>query len=72
MLRIDHNEFGLFFLGTMCMRCKREGSHHRFLADNHMNPREKPNVLAELTQVEEMLIARASPILQVMHSIGGK
>ena len=37
-----------------------------------MNPGEKPNVLAELTQVEEMLIARASPILQVMHSIGGQ
>ena len=37
-----------------------------------MNPGEQPNVLAELTQVEEMLIARASPILQVMHSIGGQ
>ena len=59
-------------IGTMCMRCKREGSHHRFSADNHMNLGEQPNVLADLRQVEEMLIARASPILQVMHSIGGQ
>ena len=54
------------------MKCNREGSHHRFSADNHMNPGEKPNVLAELTQVEEMLVARASQILHVMHSIGGQ
>ena len=32
----------------------------------------QPCVLQYLTQVEEMLIARESPILQVMHSIGGQ
>ena len=32
----------------------------------------QPHVLEDLTQVEEMLIARASPILQVMHAIGGQ
>ena len=32
----------------------------------------QPHVLEDLTQVEEMLIACASPILQVMHSIGGQ
>ena len=37
-----------------------------------MNPGLQPLILGSLTQVEEMLIARASPILQVMHSIGGQ
>ena len=58
--------------GPMCMRCLREESNHRFSATNHMDLRNQPHVLEDLTQVEEMLIARASPILQVMHSIGGQ
>lgn len=58
--------------GPMCMRCKREGTRHRFSSQNHMDPGSQPRVLAELTQVEKMLIARASPILQVMYSIGGQ
>ncbi len=58
--------------GPMCMRCRREGTNHRFSARNHMDPGTQPYVLAVLTQVEEMLIARASPILQVMHSMGGQ
>ena len=37
-----------------------------------MDPRTQPRVLEDITQVEEMLIAHASPILQVMHSIGGQ
>jgi len=37
-----------------------------------MDPGLKPRVLADLTQVEEMSIARVNPILQVMHSIGGQ
>ena len=37
-----------------------------------MDPGTQPHVLEDLTQVEEMLIARPSPILQVMHSIGGQ
>ena len=56
--------------GSMCTRCKKEGNRHRFSSGNHMNPGLQPLVLASLTQIEEMLIARASPILQVMHSIG--
>lgn len=56
----------------MCIKCKRKGIDHRFSTDNHMNPRRRPKVLTELTQAEEMLIARASLILQVMHSIGGE
>ena len=37
-----------------------------------MDPRSQPSELANLTQVEEMLIARVSPILQVTHAIGGQ
>ena len=37
-----------------------------------MDPGTQPHVLEDLTQVEEMLIARVSPILQVTHSIGGQ
>ena len=37
-----------------------------------MDPSEKPDVLSVLTQVEEMLIARVNPILQVTHACGGK
>ena len=58
--------------GPMCTRCKKEGNRHRFSSGNHMNLGLQPLVLASLTQIEEMLIARASPILQVMHSIGGQ
>ena len=37
-----------------------------------MNPRKQPPVLSLLTQVEEMLIARVNPILQVTHACGGQ
>eukprot|EP01018_Ginkgo_biloba_P016121 Gb_08820 [translate_table: standard] len=37
-----------------------------------MDPKEQPYVLAVLTQVEEMLIPRVSPILQVSHAPGGQ
>ena len=59
-------------IGPICTRCKREGNKHIFSSQNHMNPGLQPLILGSLTQVEEMLIARASPILQVMHSIGGQ
>ena len=49
--------------GPMCLRCLREGSNHIFLVTNHMDPGFQPRVLQDLTQVEEMLIARASQIL---------
>ena len=47
----------------MCVQCLQERSNHRFSAMNHMDPGTQPHVLEDLTQVEEMLIARASPIL---------
>ena len=59
-------------IGPMCVQCLREGSNHIFLATNHMDPGTQPHILEDLTQVEEMLIAHESPILQVMHSIGGQ
>ena len=56
----------------MCVRCLREGSNHRFSTRNHMDLGTQPHVLEDLTQIEEMLIACASPILHAIHSIGGK
>ena len=37
-----------------------------------MNPGKQPPVLSILTQVEELLIARVNPILQVTHARGGQ
>ena len=37
-----------------------------------MDPGIQPPILAVLTQVEEMLISRANPILQVTHAHGGQ
>jgi hypothetical protein len=37
-----------------------------------MDPRHQPIVLSIITEVEEMLIARVSPILQVRHVVGGQ
>ena len=37
-----------------------------------MDPAAQPNVLSILTQIEEMLIARVNPILQVKHACGGQ
>ena len=37
-----------------------------------MDPGDQPHVLNVLTQVEEMLIARVNPILQVTHARGGQ
>ena len=56
-------------IGPMCVICLREGTNHRIPGRNHMDPRNQPHALEVLTQVEDMLIARASPTLQVMHSI---
>ena len=50
-------------IGPMCVQCLREGSNHIFSATNHMDPGTQPHILEYLTQVEEMLIACASPIL---------
>ena len=50
-------------IGPMSMRFERERTHHKFSAQNHMDPRSQPRVLAVLIQVVEMLIACTSPIL---------
>ena len=55
-----------------CSRCILESKGHRFSLDNNMDPGKQPSVLAVLTQVEEMLISRANPILQVTHAHGGQ
>eukprot|EP00111_Clytia_hemisphaerica_P020703 TCONS_00061034-protein len=50
----------------ICTRCKRDkGTPKKFSADNNMKPSPVPEALKGLTQVEEMLIARAFPVMQV-------
>ena len=50
----------------MCLRCKRDnGSPRKFSFENNMVPSKVPAALQGLTQVEEMLIARAFPVIQV-------
>ena len=58
--------------GPICKRCKNEKGCNRFSHWNNMYPSEQPRVLGILTQVEEMLIALVSPILQVTHARGGQ
>ena len=58
--------------GPMCSRCQQEKGNNRFSTDNNIDPGSQPPELADLTQVEEMLIARVSPILQVTHAVGGQ
>ena len=53
-------------------RCYSEKNGHRFSLWNNMDPGEQPLVLSILTQVEEMLILRVNPILQVTHACGGQ
>ena len=55
-----------------CSRCSNERHGHRFSTDNNMDPGNQPIELARLTQIEEILIARFNPILQVTHARGGK
>jgi hypothetical protein len=58
--------------GPICSRCQQEKENNQFSVENNMDPGSQPSELANLTQVEEMLIARVSPILQVTHAIGGQ
>lgn len=57
---------------TTCYRCISEKNGNRFSKWNHMDPGEQPQCLKVLTQIEEMLIARISPILQVTYARGGQ
>ncbi|XP_057825708.1 uncharacterized protein LOC131037537 [Cryptomeria japonica] len=58
--------------GPVCNRCKQERGINRLSAINNMDPGPQPPELACLTQVEEILIARLNPILQVTHATGGQ
>ena len=53
-----------------CSRCTKERHGHRFSIDNNMDPGKQPCELVCLTQIEEMVIARVNPILQVTHARG--
>ena len=58
--------------GPICHRCRQEKNEHRFSASNNMDHGPQPLQLSNLTQIEEMLIARINPILQVTHATGGQ
>ncbi|KAH9293492.1 hypothetical protein KI387_041308, partial [Taxus chinensis] len=58
--------------GPICTRCYSERNGHHFSSWNNMDPGVQPHVLGVLTQVEEMLIARVNPIMQVSHARGGQ
>ena len=53
-----------------CSRYTGERHGHRFSLENNMDPGRQPVVPAHLTQIEEMLIARVNPILQVTYTRG--
>ena len=57
----------------VCVRCQRD-KHvpKRFSADNDMDPGCVPECLEGMTQVEEMLIARATPIMTGYQKHGGQ
>lgn len=57
----------------VCTRCKRDkGETKRYSNENDMWPGEVPACLQGLSQVEEMLIARACPIMCVFRKHGGQ
>ena len=58
--------------GPICNRCLQEIGIHRFSSSNNMDLGCQLQDLKNLTQVEEMLIARVNPILQVTHATGGQ
>lgn len=58
--------------GPVYRRCKSERGAHCFSQYNNMDRGEQPHILRVLTQVEEILISRVNPILQVTHARGGK
>ena len=57
----------------VCSGCSRDKkSPKKFSSENSMIPSPVPNELKDLTQVEEMLIARALPIMRVYMKPGGQ
>ena len=56
-----------------CLRCTRDKNvPKKFSKANNMHPGAVPECLQNLTQVEEMLIARVSPIMYVYRKHGGQ
>ena len=62
-MKVFHTSQGLVY-----NRCQQEKGNNKFSTLNNMDPQPQPEELANLTQVEEMLIARLSSILQVTHA----
>ena len=57
----------------ICTRCKRDKHPiKKYSVVNDMHPGSVPPCLQQLSQVEEMLIARACPIMSVYHKHGGQ
>jgi hypothetical protein len=57
----------------VCLRCSRDKkSPRKFSYENSMIPSSVPHELQNLTQIEEMLIARALPITRVYIKPGGQ
>ena len=57
----------------VCSRCSRDKiSPKKFSVENSLIPSPVPNELKDLTQIEEMLIARALPIMRVYIKPGGQ
>ena len=62
----NHNDY-------ICSQCARDKTHpKKFSAQNFMVPSKVPSELHDLTQVEEMLIARALPVMRVYLKPGGQ
>ena len=55
---------------VICTRCSHEKGRHCFTTSNNLNPGKQPNALKNLTQVEEMLITRVNPIVEVTYAHG--
>ena len=58
---------------SMCLACSHDKQNpKRFSKENNMIPSSVPKELQELTQTEEMLIARALPLMRVYVKPGGQ
>lgn len=53
-----------------CYRCTLENNGHQFSKWNNMDPNQQPICLQRLSQIEDMLIARVSSVLQVTYARG--
>ena len=64
---------GLTLARLECLRCKRvKGNPKLYSQENDMDPGALPLELQGLTDIEEMLIARACPIMCVLVNLGDK